>query len=911
MGHQDSRSYEGLALYRALMLEARPYWVHIAGLLGLGLLSSVFVLLSPLPLKIAVDTLAGSQPPGFISALLPAGAEDSQTGVLLVAAGLFVLIALLQQAQEFGYLVLSTYTGEKLLLDFRSRLFRHAERLSLAYHDAAGTADSAYRIQYDAMAVQTLAVTGLIPFFVAIVTVAGMIYVTATIDWELALVSVAVAPILFAAMRHYRKRLRARWHDAKQLDSAALSVVQESLDALRVVKAFGGEDHARGRFADRSAAGMRAKVDLAVVEGRFGIAVGATIGAGMGAVLFLGSRRVLAGAMTLGDLVLVMGYLQQLYSPVKTAAKKAGSLQSSLASADRAYALLAQAPDFVDAPDAEPLPRAAGAVEFREVSFGYDTRGPVLHRISFTVKPGTRVAIAGPTGAGKTTLVNLIARFYEPTSGEILIDRLDVRRYRVADLRNQFAIVLQEPVLFSTTIGENILYARPGARRDEVVAAAKAASAHDFIEALPDGYDTPVGERGVCLSGGERQRISLARAFLKDAPVLILDEPTSSVDARTERDILDAMKRLMVGRTAFMIAHRESTLEICDARLDLADGRIVATTLPKRAARRAPKHVPVPCDPAAHPVVDAWRAIAPAGARPERVDRLRLKANLQIYRLWIADGKTTVIAKRAPAKDLMLERTICERVLPQLPHPRLRTLGWVWDGDAEYAWLFREDRGDAPCSLAEHGRLAARWLGTLHGAAATIDVVPLLPARGPGYFGDQLRSGQAMMVEGLENEALGADDKDLLASLIATSEAIEAHWTKVDTTCRDLPETLLHGDVDARNLRLRRDKSGPALVAVDWAWSGFGVPAVDVYQLALHATPDDLASYRAMASSFGAAIDQDALEALVFVGKGFRLISCVSWVVPHLPFAWPERATATLRCYERPLRDWAETLARL
>src|SRR4051794_13085432 len=235
MRGKGSRRHQGLGLYRALILEARPYWPHIAALLALGLLSSIFVLLSPVPLKIAVDTLSGSRPPpSFVDALLPAGVEHSQTGVLLVAASLFVLIALLQQLQDFGYLVLSTYTGEKLLLEFRSRLFRHAERLSLAYHDGAGAADSAYRIQYDAAAIQTLAVTGVIPFFIAIVTLAGMIYVTARIDLQLALVAAAVAPVLFFAMRHYRKRLRARWHDAKRLDSAALSVVQESLDALRV-----------------------------------------------------------------------------------------------------------------------------------------------------------------------------------------------------------------------------------------------------------------------------------------------------------------------------------------------------------------------------------------------------------------------------------------------------------------------------------------------------------------------------------------------------------------------------------------------------------------------------------------------------------------------------------------------------
>src|SRR6266542_1820530 len=248
------RAHSGFRLYPRLLLEAKSYWRHIGGLFALSLLSSVFALLTPLPLKIAVDSVVGSHPlPGFIAVIVPAGVRHSHTGVLVVAAALLVMLSLLRQLQQFGNLVLTTYTGEKLLLQFRSRLFRHAERLSLAYHDSRGTADSTYRIQYDATAIQSIAVSGLIPFFTATVTVAGMIYVTARIDWQLALVSLAVTPVLFFAMRLYRKRLRAQWHDAKRLESSALSVVQESLEALRVVKAFGREDHARDRFADRKA----------------------------------------------------------------------------------------------------------------------------------------------------------------------------------------------------------------------------------------------------------------------------------------------------------------------------------------------------------------------------------------------------------------------------------------------------------------------------------------------------------------------------------------------------------------------------------------------------------------------------------------------------------------------------------
>jgi ATP-binding cassette subfamily B protein len=922
------RTYTGLLLYRRLMVEARPYWRHIGALFALSLLSSVFALLTPLPLAIAVDSVVGSQPlPGFIAVFVPAGVSQSQTGVLLVAAGLFVLLSLLRQLQQFATLVLTTYTGEKLLLQFRSRLFRHAERLSLTYHDSRGTADSTYRIQYDATAIQSIAVTGLIPFFTATVTVAGMIYVTARIDWQLALVSLAVAPILFVAMRVYRKRLRAQWHDAKRLESSALSVVQESLEALRVVKAFGREDHARDRFAERSAASVRAKIGLSSVEGRFGILVGATIGVGMGAVLFLGTRHVLAGAMTLGELVLVMGYLQQLYDPLKTASKKVGTLQSSLASAERVYSVFDEAPDFVDPPDARPLARAAGALAFRNVSFAYEPGHRVLEDVSFEVPAGTRLGIAGTTGAGKTTLVSLMTRFYDPSSGQIVLDGVDLREYRLADLRNQFAIVLQEPVLFSTSIAENIAYARPDADFPDVVAAAKAASAHDFIRALPDGYDTPVGERGVRLSGGERQRIALARAFLKDAPILILDEPTSSVDPRTEAEILEAMARLMSGRTAFMIAHRPSTLDICDARLELDHGRVVGTTTSRRDRRarrpvatvksaagartrpRRTKRAPVACDPVDHPVARAWRSIAPERTRIDRADRLRANEKREIYRLALGNGTGSVIAKRGPRDTLRLERAIYESVLPRLPYPALRYFGFVADDDERFAWLFIEDGGDDPCPLAEHGPLAARWLGTLHGAAAELDLTESLPERGPAHYLEHLHAARTTILDNLDNPALGAGDRRTLRAVVSTCELIESSWRGVEAICSDLPRTLVHGDLVARNLRLRRDEAGPAIVAFDWECSGFGVPAADVFQLAVEGRRKNLSSYRSTICEYARGVDEDELRALLLVGKGFRLLAAVDWVTPHLRYPWPEHATATLRLYQRPLREWRKVLA--
>jgi len=344
------------------------------------------------------------------------------------------------------------------------------------------------------------------------------------------------------------------------------------------VKAFGQEARETARFVGRSREAVTARLQLALVQGRYGVLLGLTTALGMAAVLLIGVGHVRSGLLTLGQLLLVMGYLGQLYQPLKTISQKAGTFQSYFASAERAFALLDERPDVPERPHAGRVERATGAVTFRNVSFAYDPAQPVLEDVSFEVPPGARVAVVGATGAGKTTLVSLLTRFYDPSAGAILLDGVDLRDYRLADLRDQFAIVLQEPVLFSTSIAENIAYGRPGANDGAISRAAQAAGAHDFIVRLPRGYRTPVGERGMQLSGGERQRIALARAFLKDAPLLILDEPTSSVDVRTESAILEAMDRLMRGRTAFLITHRQNALATCDVRLQLERGRLIEAT---------------------------------------------------------------------------------------------------------------------------------------------------------------------------------------------------------------------------------------------------------------------------------------------------------------------------------------------
>src|SRR5881397_3224699 len=570
-----------LALYRRLLRQARPYWLHLAVLFCIGLLASPVALLNPVPLKIVVDSVLGTRPlPQALQALLPAAIAGSRGALLAAAVGLLLAVAALAQLQALTNKFMQAYVGERLVLSFRTQLVQQAQRLSLSYHDSKGAADSLYRIQQDAAVIDKIMVEGIIPFITAAITLGTMIVVTARLDWQLALVALAVSPPLFVLSRLFRPRMRRQHRHIKKLESSALAVVQETLGALRVVKAFGGEQRETDRFAQRSREGVAARIRMALTEGRYGLLVGVTTALGTGAVLFIGVRHVQANLLTLGQLLMAVTYLGQLYEPLKTVSSKAASLQSYLASAERAFALLDQQPEVPERPHARPVTRATGAVEFRGVSFAYGPDRPVLHDISFKIEPGTRLGVVGATGAGKTTLISLLTRFYDPTAGQILLDGVDLRDYKLDDLRRQFAVVLQDTVLFSASIAENIAYAAPGASREQIVAAAHAANAHEFIVRLPRGYDTQVGERGAQLSGGQRQRIALARAFLKDSPVLILDEPTSAVDAETEATILGAMRHLMRGRTVLVISHRPSTLERCAALLVLERGRVVTDTIP-------------------------------------------------------------------------------------------------------------------------------------------------------------------------------------------------------------------------------------------------------------------------------------------------------------------------------------------
>jgi ATP-binding cassette subfamily B protein/subfamily B ATP-binding cassette protein MsbA len=549
----------------------RPHWKLAVVSVVLIVLSALFSLLVPWPLKFLVDNVLGQEPlPPFLARLV----GESRGVLLLFAVGAGLGFTLVQHALTVLDNYVNTKIDQSMVLDFRSDLFQHAQRLSLAFHDQRRSGMLIYAINYQADAAARLVMT--IPQLAqSCLTLVGMFVILFLMAPVLALISLLVVPFLYCSVGYYVRHIEPRLDRVKGLEGESLSIIHEAMSMLRVIVAFGRERHEHRRFRSQGEKSINARINLTVRQTLFSLVVDMITATGTAAVLGIGAYQVLAGRLTVGQLLVVMAYIALVYRPLETISHTVGALQDVFVSLRVSFNLLDTEPEIKDTPGAVSIGRARGDITFDQAHFHYRGRVDTLQDISFQARAGQVVAIVGPTGAGKTTLMSLIPRFYDAQKGTIRLDGTDIRRLTLESLRRQVSIVLQEPLLFSGTVADNIRYGRLEAGIDEIMEAARAANAHDFIMNLPQKYQTELGERGVQLSGGERQRLAVARAFLKDAPILILDEPTSSIDSRTEAVILDALDRLMVGRTTFLIAHRLSTIRRADAILVLDGGRLV------------------------------------------------------------------------------------------------------------------------------------------------------------------------------------------------------------------------------------------------------------------------------------------------------------------------------------------------
>jgi ATP-binding cassette, subfamily B, bacterial len=548
----------------------RFYRKNIAVLALLSLAEIALRLLTPWPMQAIVDYAFGSS---ALPPWLKLGGKQ-QLLVAIVAAGLII-----QLAHYFIMMLhtrLQVATGQQMLRDLRERMFAHLQGLALTHHAKTPIGDSVYRLEADALCLDQLVFGGLFPLTFSLVTLVVMFGVLVSINLKLALISMLVVPPMYLWLRLYTRRIAPRVDQTKQLDAKLSARLHESFSAIRLIKSFARESFEHGRFAGAAGQAMKANIDLGERESMFSVVIGTLTVVGNAFVLGAGGMAVIRGELTLGTLLVIITYLAYVYGPLSAMALTTGNLQRALSSARRVRELMALMPESTDAPDSIKMGATTGAVYFEDVSFAYESGYPVLANVTFTALAGETIALVGPSGAGKTTLVSLIPRFYELTSGRILIDGVDVRHYTMRSLREQTAVVHQEAMTMSGSVRENLQYGHLEASDEHIYAAAIAANAHAFIEQLPLGYDTNLGEAGAGLSGGQKQRISIARAFLKNAPILILDEPTAALDTISEVQVLEALRRLRSGRTTFVIAHRLSTIREADRILVMDGGRIVA-----------------------------------------------------------------------------------------------------------------------------------------------------------------------------------------------------------------------------------------------------------------------------------------------------------------------------------------------
>ncbi len=575
--------------YRRLLRYALPYRRAFALILALTILSSAVLALQPWPIKFIVDhlLLRDSPLPSWLQALFHQVSAQPSTPLILgclVLAGL-VLIGF-NLALEAVLAWIWTKAGRRMVYDVAEDVFAQAQRRSLLFHLRNSVGDTLGRITTDSWCVYYLLDTLFIGPLHAILAIVAMVILMAQLDGVLTVLALASAPIMVGAGFLVGRPLRAVARLRREIESRLAAHVQQTLAGIPVVQAFAQEEHEHARFQEFADAAIRAQQRSTFLGSLNSLSSGLVTTLGAGIILWFGARHVIHGPLTIGDLLVFLAYLTTLQTQMKTFANLYTALQGFRPSVERVLEVLDTQPEVVDKAGAPALPPARGHVLFDRVTFGYEPGCPVLREVSLEARPGETIALVGATGAGKTTLVNLIPRFFDPWQGRVLVDGHDIREVRLQSLRSQVALVLQEPFLLPTTVAENIAYGRPEASRADIEAAARIAKVHDFIARLPHGYDTEIGERGATLSGGERQRLAIARALLKNAPILILDEPTSALDPQTEQSLLEGLERLMEGRTTFLIAHRLSTVRRADRIVVLQAGGIVESGTPAELEAR-------------------------------------------------------------------------------------------------------------------------------------------------------------------------------------------------------------------------------------------------------------------------------------------------------------------------------------
>jgi ATP-binding cassette subfamily B protein/subfamily B ATP-binding cassette protein MsbA len=560
-----------MSIYRRILRYYRPFWPKTALGLLLSLVGIALNLLKPWPFKIIVDEILPN--PRLALASHP---EFSSVSILVLALCLaLVVIQLFWGIINWMTNYLFVRIGLQALLKLRTDLYAYLQSLSLKYHDARRSSDSSFRVTYDSQSIQTIYNKGFTGIFGSIITLVGTFVIMVRLDWQLALLSLAIVPLLLAAIYFFAHRIRRDSTFIQEQESAVLAQAQEGLSSIRMVHAFGREEWEVRQFHQQAQQSLQANLRLTLTNVNSALVISTLMVLGTAAMYYVGTLHVLSGTLSLGSLLVFSAYLLMLYQPLESLTYTAWAMEGATAGARRCFEVLDREDDVKDSPNAIAITETKGAIAFQNVNFAYAQDRHVLHDIDLVISTSQIVALVGGTGAGKSTLLSLVPRFYDPTSGVVTLDGHDLRAITKKSLRAKIAIVLQDTLLFSTTVRENIAYGRPGATDEEIVDAARRAQADEFIRQLPDGYESTVGERGGHLSVGQRQRIGIARAFLKNAPILLLDEPTSALDPTTEAAIMETIKELMHGRTTLIATHRLATIHRVDQIVVMERGRMV------------------------------------------------------------------------------------------------------------------------------------------------------------------------------------------------------------------------------------------------------------------------------------------------------------------------------------------------